>query len=75
VVLVVMVRRVVADGRGRGRRVLVLQQTVDLEPVGSAAVPRTALRHAHQQAFAQPARLARRPVLLVDHALAVVFAF
>jgi len=41
---------------------------VDLEPVGSAAVPRTALRHAHGQTLLQPARLARRPILLVDHA-------
>lgn len=48
---------------------------MDLEPVGPAAVPRPALRHAHQQTFAQPARLARRPVLLVDNALAIVFAF
>jgi len=75
VVLVVMVRLVVTDGRGRCRCVLVLQQAMDLEPIGPAAVPRPALRHADQEAFAQPARFARRPVLLVDHALAVVLAF
>jgi len=54
--------------------VLFLEQTMDLEPIGPAAVPGPALGHAHHQTLAQPARLARRPVLLVDHALAVVLA-
>jgi len=53
---------------------LFLEQAVDLEPVGPPAVPGPALGHAHHQTLAQPARLARRPVLLVDHAFAVVLA-
>jgi len=47
---------------------------VDLEPVGSATVAGTTLGHAHQEALAQPARLAGRSVLLVDHTVSVVLA-
>lgn len=54
---------------------LLLKQTVNLEPVGSAAVARAALRHADQEAFSQPTGLACRPILLVDDAFAVVLAF
>lgn len=76
VVMMVLRRVVMTANRGCSRRgVLILQQTMDLEPVGPSAVPRSALGHAHQQAFAKPTRLARRPVLLVDHALSVVLAF
>jgi hypothetical protein len=46
---------------------LLLDQAVDFEPVGPAAVPRAALRHAYGQTLLEPARLARRPILLVDH--------
>lgn len=53
---------------------LVLQQTVDLEPVGAAPVPGAALRHAHREALLEPARLARGSVLLVDYALVAVLA-
>lgn len=53
---------------------LLLQQTMDLEPIRSAAVTRTRLAHADQQAFAQTARLARGTVLLVDDAFAVGLA-
>jgi len=52
VVLVVMVRLMVTDGRGGCRRVLILQQAVDLKPIGPAAVPRPALGHADQETFA-----------------------
>lgn len=45
-----------------------------LEPVGAAAVARAGLGHADHEALAQPARFARRPVLLVDDAFAVVLA-
>lgn len=48
---------------------------MDFEPVGPAAVARAALGHAHQKALAETARFAGRAVLLVDDALAVVFAF
>jgi len=54
---------------------LFLEQAMDLEPVGPPAVPGPALGHAHHQTLAQPARLARRSVLLVDHAFSVVLAF
>lgn len=54
---------------------LFLQQTVDLEPVGPPAIPGPALGHAHHQTLAQPTCLARCPILLIDHALAVVLAF
>jgi len=75
VMVMVLLRVVTTDGRRGRRSVLVLQQAMDLEPVRSATVPRPALGHAHQQTFAQPARFARRSVLLIDHALAVVLAF
>lgn len=48
---------------------------MDFEPIGAASVTGAALRHAHQEAFAKSAGLARRPVLLVDDALAAVLAF
>ena len=48
---------------------------MDFEPVGSSAVTGAALGHAHQEAFAQSAGLARRPVLLIDDALTAVLAF
>jgi len=54
---------------------LLLQQAVDLEPVGPPAVTRAGLGHAYQQAFPQTARLAGRAILLVDHADATVLAF
>ena len=47
---------------------------MDLEPVGAAAVARSAFGHAYQQALAQAAGLAGGSVLLVDDALAVVLA-
>lgn len=53
---------------------LLLEKTVDLEPVGAPAIPRPALGHSDHEALAQSARFARRPVLLVDDALVVVFA-
>lgn len=48
---------------------------MDLEPVGAAAVAAAGLGHADHEALAQAACLARGAVLLVDDALAVVFAF
>ena len=45
---------------------------MDLEPVGPPAIPRARLGHANHEALPQPARLASRPVLLVDDALVVV---
>ena len=53
---------------------LVLHEAVDLEPVGPPAVPRARLGHANHEALPQPARLASRPVLLVDDAPEVVLA-
>jgi len=47
---------------------------VNLEPVRPATVPRAGLGHADEEALLQPACLARRPILLVDHALAAVLA-
>lgn len=47
---------------------------MDLEPVGAATVARAGLGHAHHEALAQAARLACRPVLLVDDAFSVVLA-
>ena len=47
---------------------------MDFEPVGSSAVTGAALGHAHQETFAQSAGLARRPVFLIDDALAAVLA-
>lgn len=57
------------------RLLLFLEEAMDLEPVGAAAVAGTALRHAHQEAFSEAARFASCAVLLVDDALAVVLAF
>jgi len=54
---------------------LFLQQAVYLEPVGAPSVPGPALGHANHQTLPQTARLARRPVLLVDDAFTVVLAF
>jgi len=53
---------------------LFLKETVDLEPVGAAAVTGATLGHSHHQTFSEAARFAGRPVFLVDHALAAVFA-
>jgi hypothetical protein len=53
---------------------LILQQAVDLEPVGAPSIAGTAFGHAHHDALPQPTRLARRPVLLVDDALPIVLA-
>lgn len=53
---------------------LLLEEAVDLEPVGSAAVARPGLGHAHEEALAESASLAGGPVFLVDDALASVFA-
>jgi len=53
---------------------LLLKEAMDFEPVGASAVTGAAFGHAHQEAFAQSAGLARRPVLLVDDALAAVLA-
>lgn len=50
---------------------LLLQQTVNLEPVGASAVSRSGLGHADEQTFAQTACFAGGAVLLVDDALAV----
>jgi hypothetical protein len=47
---------------------------VYLEPVRAPSVPGTTLGHSHHQTLPQTARLARRPILLVDDALAVVLA-
>jgi hypothetical protein len=53
---------------------LVLQQAVDLEPVGTPSIPGTAFGHTHHDALPQPTRLTRCPVLLVDDTLPVVLA-
>jgi len=53
---------------------LFLQQAVDLEPVGSPSVPGAGLGHADEEALAQAAGLARRPVLFVNDALTAVLA-
>ena len=80
-IVVVVIIIVVSVGVGRRRRdgdrrdgPLLLHEAVQFEPVGAAAVAGAALGHAHQQALAEAAGLARRPVLLVDDALAAVFA-
>ena len=81
VVAAAVVVVVVAVGIRRGRRngdggngSLLLHETVEFEPIGSSAVTGAALGHAHQEAFAQSAGLARRPVLLVDDALTAILA-
>lgn len=48
---------------------------MDFEPVRAASIARARLRHTHHQTLPKPARLARRAVLLVDHANAAVLAF
>jgi hypothetical protein len=74
------VRMVAASASQSGasqRRVqsrLLLKEAMDFEPIGSSAVTGAAFRHAHQEAFAQSAGLARRPVLLVDDALTAILA-
>jgi len=60
--------------RRRGRLLVLLQQAVDLEPVGAASVAGSTLGHAHVVALPQAARLAGGAVLLVDDALALVLA-
>lgn len=67
-------RRHSRRGLRLGGLLLLLQEAVDLEPVGAAAVSRARLGHAHHEALPQPARLARRPIFLVDHAFTVVLA-
>ena len=72
-----MVTATAAKSRASQRRVhsrLLLKEAMDFEPIGSSAVTGAAFRHAHQEAFAQSAGLARRPVLLVDDALTAVLA-
>ena len=80
-IVVVVIIIVVSVGVGRRRRdgdgrdgPLLLHEAVQFEPVGAAAVAGAALGHAHQQALAEAAGFARRPVLLVDDALAAVLA-
>jgi len=63
-----------AGAQGSVQSRLLLQQAVDFEPVGASAVAGAALGHPHQEALAQTTGLARRPVLLVDDALAAVLA-
>jgi len=53
---------------------LLLHQAVQFEPIGSSAVAASAFGHSDQQTLAQAAGLARRPVLLVDDALAAILA-
>jgi len=53
---------------------LVLHEAVNLEPVGPPSVPGSGLGHANHEALPQPAGLARRPVLLVNHAPVAVLA-
>jgi hypothetical protein len=73
IVVAVGIRRGRGDGHG-GNGPLLLHETVEFEPVGASAVTGAAFGHAHQEAFAQSAGLARRPVLFVDDALAAVLA-
>lgn len=47
---------------------------MNFEPVRSATVSRTGLRHADEDTFSQAARFARGAILLIYHALAVVLA-
>lgn len=53
---------------------LLLQQAVDLEPVGASAVARSRLGHADDEAFLEAARFARGAILFVDDAVAAVLA-
>ena len=76
VVIVVAIRPGRRGRHGDGRDgPLLLHEAMQFEPIGSTPVAGAALGHAHQQALAQSARFARRPVLLVDDALAAVLAF
>ena len=71
-------RTLEADGQAGlaldGTGCLFLHEAVQFEPVGASAVARARLGHADEEALAQAAGLARRPVLLVDDALAAVLA-
>jgi hypothetical protein len=53
---------------------LLLEEAVNLEPVGPPPVPGSRLGHAHHEALPQPAGLAGSAVLLVHHAPVVVLA-
>lgn len=53
---------------------MLLQQAVDLEPIGTTTVARAALGHAHVVALAQATRLAGGAILFVNDALALVLA-
>jgi hypothetical protein len=53
---------------------LLLEETVDLEPVGATTVARSALRHANQQTLSKTTSFARCSILLVDDALSIIFA-
>jgi hypothetical protein len=66
-------RRRLLLAQRRPVRVL-LHETVDLEPVGAAAVAAAGLGHADGQAFAQAARLTGGAVPLVHHAAVGVLA-
>lgn len=50
---------------------LLLQQTVNLEPVGASAVSRPRLGHSDEKTFAQTACFAGGSIFLVDDALAI----
>lgn len=53
---------------------LLLKKAVNLEPIRAPSVSRAGLWHADQKAFAESARFARRPILLVDDAMAAILA-
>lgn len=57
-----------------GGLLLFLQETVNLEPIGSSAVSGAGLGHANREALAQAARFTRGPIFLVDNTLAIVLA-
>ena len=58
----------------RSLLLLLLQQTVYLEPIRASTIARTAFGHAHHQTLAQSTCLAGRAILLVDNAFAIVLA-
>lgn len=53
---------------------LLLQEAMNLEPIGATTIARSRLGHSNQNAFPQAASFAGSSVFLIDYAFAVVFA-
>lgn len=56
-------------------RLLLLEETMNFEPIGTSSVSGAAFRHSDQKTFSKAASFASCPILLVDDTFSVVLAF